>query len=698
MDGLEPMTGIPSYESGPVRITEADFDRVYQPKGVTPNMAAMTSKTYRGFRGFVQNLRSDLHRGKVDKKIKEYNTKLREIETYSNRVESRLAEGKSSNLLAIKLRVRKAEKAGKELAKLGVKIFALENKQAKLEGKPKAIKVPSEVVDKSIILSAIGLMKLLDRRQEKKIIREEVSKIMKEVQKGETGDFESLQKENLADFVIQKMKEKGIDREMEAAERASIEQLGGEAVINFRGEFVNAINEGNLSPEDEARFRKFCADNGLDFSKELKLAYDTDMALGGHDGPAISSQAEMPPVAAFDIKEAIRNDWGTQIPDFTKTAGTPPVQEEAAFDLQKYLKENRAELISEFNKFLEQRKTNTEPQSELAKALQEKIKADAALQAFRFSGENNPEREAELLAAVERSKAKISSITEETVIKADDVINRQSEAVVQEQAQVDPEEASPRITIEPVVEQVEKEPIAPIRIPSIEIDDNYNPIIDSYSMADIIAEILPDADIRNEKGKIDADKILTVQRTRRLELDNFLVDHPEYEDRFAQLQILDTIRNKDGSLSKTKLKLNPEIIDKLTEINQRQTARHEQYLANERAKFEEGRQGIIEKNRERSEALRQSIAARKNREMFYKVGSDYSSVSDKDLNELVTTLSPTAVSAFEERGRYFDEVAAEIPMSQFRDDKDRWYSHVVSLSKARYEEAKTVSQEESRTR
>lgn len=711
MADYENMTGVPTYsdeEEALFRLTEANFDRVKQPNGVQPRAAGMTGKTMHGFRAFVRDVRANINKEKVNRKIKEYNTKLYEINKYASRLEQSVNNNDSS--FAIRQRVRRAEKAGKELAKLGVSIFILESKQLKLEGKPKAIKVPSEVKEKAGILSAIGLMKFLERREEKKIIREEVSRIMKEIKEGETADLANLQKQNLTDFVIEKMKEKGFENTAEEPVNEVTDELGSDKTQEFRTDFGNAMHKGSLTKEESEAFKAYCDANGLNYANELQLATDTARLLG-----QAAPQVVPIPEPKFDINEALKTGRTINAP----TPPAPPFIENGKFDINEALKMNREEIKAIFARILAEHKEELSPKQQLENAMKKRAAAKADYDAFIFSGVNDPVRAAELKAALDRAVLDAEKATEVVLTGADKVIEEQKSKV------------EPVITVPPVTDRV----VTPVveentqRVPVV-LQDNYNPFIDGYTMTDMIAEILPNADIRNEKGKVDADKVLTVQRTQRLEIDNYLADRPEYQDRYRQLQIYDSVRNRDGSLSQSKLKSNPHLLDELSEINLRQSERREQYNTQKKEEFlnSDSRQAIIAENRKRSEELREKIAKReaeqkaayeesqrqaqinednriqkesadRYRSMFYKVGVDYSSIDDRALNNLMTQISDAEIANLQRRGTLFDEVAQSTPKEKFGNDEDKWYSHVVSVSKSIHEEEKgRTAEEPSRTR
>lgn len=729
MDDNEQMFGAPEVEAvdsnlnnGPVRLTEFEHEKVHMPKGVEPSTAAMTGPTMEGFRitsSLWRNIRLTANKRRLNKKMEKYNDKLHEVEKFTTRVEEHFA----GTRLGDYVNSRRAQKAGKELSKLGVKLVDLQNKRARLEGKPKAIKVPSRVVETSKILQIVGWYKFQEKRAEKKIIREEVKKIVSDAKQDRKGDFSNLQQENLADFVIQKMKERGFaERETKArtARFSDEDHLDNKIIGEFRGSMIENTAKGPLTAEQIANYKAFCEQHGLDFDEEVSLAVDTNKALGIPVG--VSAQARE--LTSMELAQRIKDSYSQHKDNFNKiTVNTK--------SLNDMLKNKVPSILDEKTQETKQEKTDAQ------KAYDNLFKAEAQLRAHERSGMDDPQRLAELQRAVAEARVAVSRINENVISEADSIIDKHSRVIVDDtkkpasdKKQEEVKEEKPKTykeqleearedlfrdqkalneykeskldnpelkaSLEAKLEQSTKkladlytsstrELKADEKTPEVKVEEPLD--VTKLTMQEALQLIFPEAEeLRSPMSEND---LLNFRRDHALELLNIREQKeaaPEAEvyDRYRELELYGVMKNRSNRISEDRARSNPEYITELQEIHARQDQRAADRREEEQRPWFERREELMAANRAQTEATRKKIEANKHREQFRKLGSDYSSISDDDIIEFVTTgLNDKAREAVERQASLYDEIAKEVPKETYQNE-ERWHSAVVSAAKERF--------------
>lgn len=746
MDENEQMVGEPQVVDedfnpniGPLRITEAEFDKVFKPNDVEVRAAAMTAPTMEGFRNtssLWNKIRLAANKRKLDKRAEIYNDKLHEVEKFTKRVENYSAGNKLGNLV----NSRRAQKAGKALSKLGVKIVDLQNTRAHLEGKPKAIKVPPRVVETSKILQAVGWYKFQEKRAEKKIIREEVKRIVSEAKQERTGDFSNLKQENLADFVIEKMKERGFEeREAKSpvARFSDEDHLDNPVIAEFIAAMIDSVGAGSLSEAERAKFKAFCDEHGLDFDEELSLAVDTNKAFGIPVGVSLETQE----LTAMDLAERIKDSYAQQKANFDNTL----ISAQALTDI---LKTNVSSILNEEELKAETEKTNIE------KAYQNLVQAEARLKAHEMSGVNDPQRTEQLKQEVAAARSVVSKINEEALKEADSIITKSQEPVIEEVKEEKPksykeqlEEAredlvraqkelnefraanleNPELktSLEEKLDQatanlsnlytqstreLETKEVPEQKAEEAVVEEPLD--ISKLSMKDALQLIFPES--KELRSEMNVNDLLNFRRDHILELENIREQKeaaPEAEayDRYRELELLEALTRNNIISEDKESKYSSAYIEELQEIRSRQSQRAEEKRAEAQEPWLERREELIAANRKRAEAVRQRVAERevqrsddaklaerkaeadKYREQFRKLGSDYSSISDNDVIELVTTsLNDKAKQAISRQVELYDQYAQTVPKDAYKDE-ERWHSAVVSAAKERFNQEKTVS-------
>lgn len=700
---------------------EAILRRTEDPKVVrrdktygSPKKALLTEPTKRGLK---QNIVNEL----IEQRIKKYNAAFARLKTIADRIDRAVSNDVSQRRVDRIITTRKLRRLARKISKHGAALVRLEAKSAKLQNKPKALKVPSLLTHNGRIITSFGDIFFEHNKMMKKTIKEEVSQIIEDKKMGIKGDLSNLDAQNLSEFVINKLNEQQARGELapEVFEAdlgmiSPYEAANREIRLNPDGSLpIEPQKEEVVTPVIEPGVRPATLDLDTISAKANEVKQNLRvsgkmMEIIENNPEAYSLRVDQSQLGKASSEPIIRMDEGLDI-FLAKKA-----EEKAGLLALERLKSQAERAAKEFaqREMVEKEEpiaravTSSEIDVEgINKATQKWREAEDRYKAY-SSWDNADPKE------VERLKEEVEKARQAFQAAVDPYMNSREKAKVETKEEVVQEE------------KVQEERAA----------YEYSPDVETLSAHELVKLVDPERTIAED------DFNAFVNFFKEDSTKEFTDEHPEIGDRFSEIklrkqltsfkenstiEIEKNLSNEDDSAVFTSnLKLNPEYAKELKELEARKNARIREYLYGEkerrREREKEERAAMEEQRREKeakrraeiraqTEELRARIEARqaeeaaryheekerqetkaqadRYRELFRKAGYDYSSVSDKDI---VTSMQPSSeaekeqlalqVQKLEEQAKLYDQFAITMPKENYQNES-RWHEAVVAQTK-----------------
>ena len=700
---------------------EAILRRTEDPKVVrrdktygSPKKALLTEPTKRGLK---QNIVNEL----IEQRIKKYNAAFARLKTIADRIDRAVSNDVSQRRVDRIITTRKLRRLARKISKHGAALVRLEAKSAKLQNKPKALKVPSLLTHNGRIITSFGDIFFEHNKMMKKTIKEEVSQIIEDKKMGIKGDLSNLDAQNLSEFVINKLNEQQARGELapEVFEAdlgmiSPYEAANREIRLNPDGSLpIEPQKEEVVTPVVKPGVRPATLDldaisaKANEVNQNLRVSGKMMEIIENNPG-AYSLRVDQSQLGKASSEPIIRMDEGLDI-FLAKKA-----EEKAGLLALERLKSQAERAAKEFaqREMVEKEEpiaravTSSEIDVEgINKATQKWREAEDRYKAY-SSWDNADPKE------VERLKEEVEKARQAFQAAVDPYMNSREKAKVETKEEVVQEE------------KVQEERAA----------YEYSPDVETLSAHELVKLVDPERTIAED------DFNAFVNFFKEDSTKEFTDEHPEIGDRFSEIklrkqltsfkenstiEIEKNLSNEDDSAVFTSnLKLNPEYAKELKELEARKNARIREYLYGEkerrREREKEERAAMEEQRREKeakrraeiraqTEELRARIEARqaeeaaryheekerqetkaqadRYRELFRKAGYDYSSVSDKDI---VTSMQPSSeaekeqlalqVQKLEEQAKLYDQFAITMPKENYQNES-RWHEAVVVQAK-----------------
>lgn len=641
-------------------------------KGAKAKRAALTSET-------AKSLRYNLVNKKLYKRAEKYNEHYYDLNVMTDKINEMLSAGAGSRRIKKRVNKKNLNKLAKILSKHGVAIINLENKRAKLEGTPRAIKVNEHVTFYSKVLSALGKVAFVEKRMMKNIIKKEVKgvkkdtkEILKDSDREGRLDVRNLKQENLSDFVISKLQEKyrgaPIDPDDLDDLNSSLEpneQIDNENQFNFEQQKMdlNQIDLKDVQNEEDL--------NNYKYKGQTKIRPATiEFIKSNADKWALKSLKE-------ELEAKLARD--------------------AAEQARKYSESNPYQFFEDRDKARQEREEATTKLAD-AQEQERQIAEDLGLDISAIVSASIDLKKAsdELKDYLTQNKGSVDpDVIREMAARVADNRERINDLITINQAKIE----EPQAKIEEPEAVVDSQP---------EPDYTYFPEVEKYSIPELASLIDPSLEGKN----ISENDVANLMKDQKHE--EFLKDNPEIEEiyRLRELEIrLRERGSSDNVVNYDNLEANPELAVEWSKLRENSQTRTKNYFQ----AYEEERKEIAEKlaaeNRQRSAEIRERISLREAaaeqakanqklaeeaniyRELLKKAGGDYTSVSDVDMVKLFTVGPDNPqeeVSAYlgmlNRNAEYYDSFAETTPKDSYSSE-EKWHSAVVSYAKEASENA-----------